>query len=75
MITVKQVEWIFDRTKDFMVYWVENPPTNDVEWQRLMEQAHDLMKRGREHPLLVGVMVKVLGYIGAEEKGESMSST
>ena len=70
-ITVKQVEWIFDRTRDFMVYWVENPPTNDVEWQQLMEQVHDLMKRGRDHPLLIGVMVKVLGCIDAEEKDSS----
>lgn len=65
-ITVKQVEWIFDRTRDFMVHWVEHPPTNDAEWQQLMEQVHDLMKRGREHPLLMGVMVKVLECIGAE---------
>ncbi|MDE7211854.1 MAG: hypothetical protein K2O03_10495 [Lachnospiraceae bacterium] len=69
-ITVKQVEWIFDRTRDFMAYWVGNPPTNEGEWRRLMEQVHDLVKRGRNHPLLMGVMVQVLGYIGeTEEKG------
>ena len=71
MITVRQVEWIFDRARDFLVYWVENPPTDEEGWQRLMEQAHDLMKRGREHPLLLVVMVGVLGCIGAEEKKNS----
>ena len=63
-ITVKQVEWIFDRTRDFMVCWVEHPPANDVEWQQLMEQAHDLVKRGRNHPLLMAVMVVALEYLG-----------
>ncbi len=70
MITVRQVEWIFDRARDFMVYWVENPPTDEEGWERLMGQAHDLMKRGRDHPLLLAVMVRVLGCIGVEEKGK-----
>lgn len=63
--SVNQVRWIFDQSRDFMKQWVEHPPTCDREWQKFMEQARDLAKRGRNHPLLVGILVQISDYLGS----------
>ncbi len=69
-VTVNQVGWIFGRASDFMVRWVGNPPADDQDWAELMGQAHDLMERGRNHPLLMVVMVDILNYLGGEAGGK-----
>ena len=67
-ITPNQAVWIFDRSRDFMKQWLEHPPISDNEWQELFDQLHNLEKRGRDHPLLVGIMVQVLNSLEEQSK-------
>ncbi|MDE7298143.1 MAG: hypothetical protein K2N94_04855 [Lachnospiraceae bacterium] len=75
-ITPNQTEWIFNRARDFTKRWAESPPSSEKEWQELMEQARDLMRRGRNHPLLMGIMVQVLECVnGTGDDGRGGADT
>ncbi len=67
-LTPSQAEWIFSRSRDFAKRWAEKPPSCEADWQELMEQARDLMRRGRNHPLLMGIVLEVLKCISGEER-------
>ncbi len=70
-LTPSQAEWIFSRSRDFAKRWAEKPPSCEADWQELMEQARDLMRRGRNHPLLMGIILEVLKCISGEEGAAS----
>lgn len=62
-LSEQQAEWIFRQCQSFACYWSKYPPESDADWLQMAEQARDLAKRGRNHPLLNSILVQIMNYV------------
>lgn len=62
-LSQKQIEWIFKRNEEFVVYWSEHLPSQDSDWQELMRQANELHEKARGDEYTKALIIQTINYI------------